>query len=42
MCKAFVDFLTKSINWLARLLDALEQRLGAKWAEALDLPPLFG
>lgn len=42
MCQAFLDFLTASINWLARLLARLEAYFGANWATALELPPLFG
>lgn len=39
---AFLDFLTRGINWLARLLERLEEKFGADWAAKLDLPPLFG
>jgi hypothetical protein len=39
---AILDMLKRAISWLTRLVLALERRLGAKWAEELDLPPLFG
>ena len=40
--KAILDALSAAINWLSRLLARLEERFGAEWDKALDLPPLFG
>jgi hypothetical protein len=40
--RAILDMLERSIAWLTRLLLALVRRFGARWADALDLPPLFG
>ena len=40
--QAIIAFLTRSVNWLARLLAWLEAHVGANWANELDLPPLFG
>lgn len=39
--KAIVDLLSTCVQWLTRLLTALEARFGEHWTDALGLPPLF-
>lgn len=41
LCRALLDMLTAAIEWLRRLLAALEKEFGEQWPGKLDLPSVF-